>query len=205
MTKKGIVTKKQERSIHTRELIIKTGLKLFATEGFYETSTKKIAKAAGISIGNFYNYFKDKKELIIEIFKRNIEKAHSTVIEAIQAVDIASQDKRQILRTIIDISLKTHNINPDFHREITRMKFSDHDIRAIHEVEEKKIQSQFILFLMQYKDDLRVADIEASAAVLVMTIEEVTHALTLFERPPMEAERMIDALIDMAYTFLFKE
>ncbi len=205
MVKENNEHPKQERSIQTRELIIKTGLKLFATEGFHDTSTKKIAKAAGISIGNFYNYFKDKKELIIEIFRRNIEQAHSTVINAMFLLDINTKDKKELLRDILNLSLETHKIDPGFHREITKMKFSDPDIRAIQEAEEKKMQAHFLAFIIRYKDDLKVTDIESASQLIVMTIEEVTHSIILFNKPLNDSAKIINSLIEMIYSFLFKE
>ena len=40
-----------------------TGTGYTIEKGYYYTNTKEIVKRAGISIGNFYNYFKDKKRL----------------------------------------------------------------------------------------------------------------------------------------------
>jgi AcrR family transcriptional regulator len=51
--------------------IINVSLALFSKNGFYSTTIPDIAKAVGMSVGNFYNYFKSKdilaKELIIYI------------------------------------------------------------------------------------------------------------------------------------------
>ncbi len=53
----------QKRSIKKKIKIIKAGLDLFCEKGFYHTNTVEIAKAAGVSIGTVYSYFKDKEDI----------------------------------------------------------------------------------------------------------------------------------------------
>ena len=50
-----------------KELIIKTAKKLFAEKGYTATGLRSIAENADISIGNIYNYFKNKEEIIKHI------------------------------------------------------------------------------------------------------------------------------------------
>lgn len=64
-------TKKQfeEIRIEKKQQIFKAALKLFANNGFYETSISKIAKEACISKGLLYNYFDSKEALLREIME----------------------------------------------------------------------------------------------------------------------------------------
>lgn len=55
-----------------RKLIRETALKLFAVNGFYNTSINDIAKNAGISKGLIYNYYTSKEELLYEIISMGI-------------------------------------------------------------------------------------------------------------------------------------
>lgn len=58
---------KEER----RDNIISSALKLFSERGFHITTIPDIAEKVGMSVGNFYNYFKSKdilaKELVVYI------------------------------------------------------------------------------------------------------------------------------------------
>ncbi|MFD1909576.1 TetR/AcrR family transcriptional regulator [Paenibacillus rhizoplanae] len=56
-TEDKIRTPQQERSIRTKEAIIRAAMQLFSDKGFYQTNTKEIAAAAGVSTGSFYSYF----------------------------------------------------------------------------------------------------------------------------------------------------
>ena len=59
-------TEKQFKEIRekTELIIIKSALELFAEEGFNGTSMQSIAKIAGVSKGNLYNYFTSKQDLL---------------------------------------------------------------------------------------------------------------------------------------------
>lgn len=59
--------KMQQRSIESRKKINNAAYELFAEKGYYNTNTKEIARRAGVSVGNFYNYYKDKGELYCEL------------------------------------------------------------------------------------------------------------------------------------------
>lgn len=65
---------------NTKEKILQKSLELFNTKGCINTSNRAIAKEMGISIGNFYYYFKNKEEILIELFLRYLEKIFKDVI-----------------------------------------------------------------------------------------------------------------------------
>lgn len=52
----------------TKEKIIETSINLFNEKGCLNTSTRHIADELGISVGNLYYHFKNKEEILIEIF-----------------------------------------------------------------------------------------------------------------------------------------
>ncbi|WP_144394223.1 TetR/AcrR family transcriptional regulator [Pleionea sediminis] len=53
----------------TKQKIIDAGIHLFNTEGYFNVNSNVIATHAGVSVGSFYNYFEDKSELFLEIYK----------------------------------------------------------------------------------------------------------------------------------------
>jgi len=52
----------------TKEVIIRTALKLFLSKGFNETSMNEIAREVGVSKPAIYHHFKNKDELVQAIF-----------------------------------------------------------------------------------------------------------------------------------------
>lgn len=53
----------------TKEKILEVAEQLFAEKGFNGTSIEKIAKTAGVNKGLIYYHFKNKKDIIVSIFK----------------------------------------------------------------------------------------------------------------------------------------
>ncbi len=54
----------------TREKILDTALRLFNKDGTAEISTNHISEACGISPGNLYYHYRNKQEIIRELFQR---------------------------------------------------------------------------------------------------------------------------------------
>lgn len=64
----------------TKEKLYKTSIKLFRSKGFDNVTIQDIAKAANVSVGLFYNYYKSKNDILNqkfimadEIFKKFVE------------------------------------------------------------------------------------------------------------------------------------
>ncbi len=65
----------QQLSAARKNQILEAAAKVFAQKGFHPTTTKDIAKEAGIAEGTIYNYFENKTALLFAIFDRMIEVA----------------------------------------------------------------------------------------------------------------------------------
>jgi len=55
-----------------REMIARAALTLFAERGYERTTTKEIARAAGISEGTIFKYFPTKHDLLLAFFDREV-------------------------------------------------------------------------------------------------------------------------------------
>jgi len=67
----GVVKLAEKRRRETRERIVKTARELFSKRGYHNTQVMDIVNELGMSAGTFYNYFKDKRELFLQISKEN--------------------------------------------------------------------------------------------------------------------------------------
>jgi AcrR family transcriptional regulator len=66
-------TVRQQQAAVRREQILGTALKLFAAQGFDATSTRQIAKEAGIAEGLIFHYFPTKASLLTAILEDRLE------------------------------------------------------------------------------------------------------------------------------------
>ena len=67
------LTSRQRQAAARREQILATALGLFAAQGFDATSTKQIAKEAGIAEGLIFHYFPTKASLLTAILEDRLE------------------------------------------------------------------------------------------------------------------------------------
>lgn len=61
------LTKRQKSTMDRRTHIVRQAAVCFIEEGFHKTSMRDIAQRADVSIGNLYNHFSSKSDLISEI------------------------------------------------------------------------------------------------------------------------------------------
>jgi AcrR family transcriptional regulator len=63
------LTNRQIQALNTHEKIYRTAVELIEKNGFQHITVEEICKAANVSIGSFYNYFKSKNEILDRVFK----------------------------------------------------------------------------------------------------------------------------------------
>ncbi|MBE7636199.1 TetR family transcriptional regulator [Sneathiella sp. P13V-1] len=62
-------TSRMDKVLRRRERIVEAAATCFALKGFHQTSMREISAAAGVSLGNLYNHFDSKSDLILEMAK----------------------------------------------------------------------------------------------------------------------------------------
>jgi len=72
-----------------REAIISAARQLFAQRGYHATTTKDIARAAGVAEGTIFRYFPTKAELLVELAGPPVLAVLTHTAEAVQAADLA--------------------------------------------------------------------------------------------------------------------
>lgn len=191
----------QKRSITTKAKLESAAKKLFSMKGYHGTNARDIAEEAGVSVGSFYSYFEDKKAIFMEIFRKHSEERTLEIIRNIPEDSIKEkQGVHQIIRAILDANA----LSPEFHREVMALRYSDPEIEALYQ----RIHSQsidiFVELLRSRQEKLRVKDIEAAAIVVCNASEEVLHSVMTFSTG-IDDQRLIEALSDMIYQYLFKQ
>jgi len=64
-----------------RKRIVTAALHLFQTKGFDATTTRAIARKAGIAEGTVFNYFKTKEDIALHFFEQEVDQAIAAVRE----------------------------------------------------------------------------------------------------------------------------
>jgi AcrR family transcriptional regulator len=194
---------KQKRAEETREKIVAAAVELFSNDGYHATSSKKIARAAGVAVGSFYNHFADKKSLLFEIHRRHSGAVHDMIAGKIRHMFSADTvDSGEVIRELVHQTLVMHAFSPGLHRELTALAYADPDFAEMARRDEVAAVRLITRLFEPRRDALRVRDLEAAAWVISQSVEAVIHAIKIFGAP-VEEKRLTDTLADMIHRLLF--
>lgn len=112
----------------TRSLILDTALAQFAEHGFDGTSIRRIAEAAGISLGLLYHYFPSKEAVLQELFQRSIFLIQGCFMEAM----LEAYPRRRIER-VIQVALQTMQDQQQFYRVSNGVRMQPKVLEALGE------------------------------------------------------------------------
>ncbi len=189
----------QKRSIETKNRILVAAKDQFAQSGFHGTNAKEIAAAAGVSVGSFYSYFKDKKELFMEIFREHIEEK---VVRILGEHQVDPKNRKESVYRLIKAMLDAHDPYPQFHREVLAMRYADPEVEAVFNELDQHSLGHVERFIEQFRETLRIKDIRTAARIISAAVEEIICAITIFGQDE-DADRLIDGLADMIHRYLF--
>ena len=199
-------TPQQARSRRTREQILKAAVASFEKRGYEQTTTAEIARQAGIAVGTFYGYFKDKRAILLELLDGTINEIANYVVQNLQPDAWRHTDARAGVRALIDALFHTRTINPGLQRILWERYFKDPQFRAAVQAIEHRVRSAMLDLFAALQADrrLRVTDLSAAAFVVYSAIEWTASRLVL-GGAGTAIEPAVEAASDMVSRFLFRD
>ena len=143
---------KSEKAVAKRDRIIEKGFELMCEKGFYKTTTPDIAKAADVSTGIIYQYFKDKREIFMEGLKQF---SNSVLFPLMDILDTSNantakidlNDIERILDRLITLTVQSHRLTQKAHEELEMMAHADEEIGEIFSSSELAMTKKIVAFL----------------------------------------------------------
>lgn len=116
-------TRRERRVIARKAQILEAAVEIFREKGYGRATTREIAEAADVSEGTLYNYFKNKRDLLIGL----VQEFAAETIEDIGTIEAAGIDDLvlQILtrrlqagrnKRLITLFLHEARMDPEIHR-----------------------------------------------------------------------------------------
>lgn len=195
---KKLRTPKQSRSKETKNKIIKTALKLFSEKGYNNTSSNEIATNSGVSIGSFYAYFKDKKQLFLEVFEDYCTYIKKTIYSNINK---DAKNLEDFIYSSIDITVEAHKYNSKFYKEAMIMALSDNEIKNFINNQTKFEFEFFKSCINLYKNELDIKNFDTALFLIYNTIENTVH-LIVFSDAKIDKETLIHELVKMILKYI---
>lgn len=176
MSTKAIKIPVQKRSIATKHKLKKAAKTLFANQGYYKTTSIQIAKTAGVPVGSFYNYFGNKKGILLELIEDFNEAFHQDTLHQMEAYIQNTIDQVSALENIEDILIQLINsphLSDPFYKMFHALQFTEADVLK----QAAKARTIEILFLEQLLAQINtfhsIPDIPVTARLLFTTGENL--------------------------------
>jgi AcrR family transcriptional regulator len=196
---------KQARSKRTKEKIVQAAIRLFQERGYEKTTSNDIASEAGVSVGSFYVYFTDKRQLLITIFDRLADELYENIFASFKPEYLFDTNLRRRIRQAIANTIASKQKHSGLHRVVAELLLKDPDFAARHRaVMQRSIAKLHELISLANKAGITwQIDVEAAAFVVHRVVFDVSQDYVTgcceFDR-----ERAIDALADMIHRYVFK-
>ena len=184
---------KQQRAIEKKEKIIEAGFNLICENGYYNTNTAEIAKAACVSTGIVYQYFKDKYDILIE----GLEKYGDDIFFPMLKTKDIKFDKSnfdQLLKKMIKHYINNHKVSNTAHEEIMAMVHSDKRVAEYYYKRELDMTNSLkeILLSNGFKED----NLSEKVHIMMGLIDNLCHEVTYHKHTDMNYDVMEKLVIE---------
>lgn len=183
----------QKRSIETKEKILKAGFELICEKGYYNTNTAEIAKAANVSTGIVYQYFKDKHDILIESLQSFGSSVFYPMIK-ISEKDFGKNDLDTILRNMINKFIKNHKVSHSAHKEIMAMVHSDDEVAEIYHHSEIEMTDNLTEIFSH--NGIETEHLKEKVHVAINLIDDLCHEVVYHKHDSMDYNVMIDVVVE---------
>lgn len=186
----------QKRSIEKKNKIIEIGFRLMCENGYQKTTTADIAKAAGVSTGIIYSYFKDKHD----IFTAGLELYGSQMLIPMYDQFTFPLDIRKSLDIVIDSLIEGHKIFRNAHKEIDSLVMTDEGIANIIYEFEMRTTKDLEIFLR--KAGFPPENLLEKTHIIYNMIESLCHELTFHKHEELDFGQMRAIVSETVLTIL---
>lgn len=204
MAKERVTSKfRQARSTNTKQKIVEAAEDFFCQNGYYGSSVQKLAVAADVSIGSFYFYFKDKDELLLEVYKRQSERFIQTIEEELGKTEQYQRNRKAWLREFIRNILRTYGNSGKLRFELKALNYENPQIA----LQRNLIRERTLALMLEsfercpIVNDLKVGHPRTALLLTIDLMDSVYDRLTC-ENPTDEREDIIEEYVDAVYKYL---
>jgi len=199
--KNGVREPVQQRGKEKKARIITATRRLLNSSDYDTVTTNRIARKAGVSVGTFYSYFKDKRDVFLAVIRQYSEDIFSEMITGIQDMKQVPPRLKEVVHRLILVAKKRHDHEKGLHKQMLVQSIRDPEIRDLALMEEGRADSVVREIFAQYADQIDVKDRDAAVFLVTTCVEEMIHHLILYGSQIPE-ERVFHELARMVYRYL---
>ncbi len=200
MTEREISTPQQQRSIDKKNRILKAGYDLICRKGYYNTNTAEIAKAAGVSTGILYRYFKDKRDIFIQALEDTFSSFPTSAFEKLDKFN--KSDMHSLVNFFVEYTLEYHKMDQKAYKELVALSNTDTEIQNLFEVAISKNVDFFVETLP--KMGITQDKLKERIKLSYYLIEDYVHEYTFYPNNEIDYNFMKEIIIDTVIFILTK-
>jgi len=196
----------QERAIRTRASLVDAAKAEFSQRGYASTTAKSIAERAGVSTGSFYQYFRDKDQVLYELaddMRVRVAQQLFAHLESEGEFPTTRETRiarvREEVRALVDVIIAYHRDDPGLHAVLTERRHADPVLEERSSRAESILVARIGMILRALGSP---GDIEATSFVIFGLFEGTIHAHVL-GKPVVDDDRLIDAIIGSVVRIAF--
>ncbi|EHU1876979.1 TetR/AcrR family transcriptional regulator [Acinetobacter baumannii] len=190
---------KQNRAINTFDSLVGAGFISVMKNGLDHTTVLKVCEIAGVGSGSFYEYFKNKEALFVEMqqhFIAEISKVIYGVIPEILDLEIP-EAIRTIFLKIGEFLAKDNN--KYFYWLSVSSKYST---EASHVKAVKAINVLAIEYAMKHPEVLKIKNLKMMVYILIHSSIALTMNFFTSENMGFTFEELVDCLINITMSYI---
>ena len=192
----------QARAQRTVEVVLKAAAQVFARRGYAGATTNHIAERAGVSVGSLYEYFPSKDALLVALMEAHVHEGEAVLQRAAAEIAGASLPLAEIIRHLVRAMVELHGRDRELHRVLFEEAPLPRQLRALLADMEARITDRVELVLRS-RPEVTVADPRLAAAIVVKTVEALTHNLVVHgERDRHDLDVYVDEIVRLVASYL---
>ena len=193
----------QKRTLESRDKLLKAAYELFVEKGYYNTNTKEIVKKAGISVGNFYNYYKDKADIYLALTTIHLESSYSNTVHLFQDLEKLSKSQAQnYIMMYVHEQLVRASKTVRFFDDSKVIEKENKELAIIIKETEQKIIKVLENALRRLRKTAPKISFSVMARMLYVTVNEVSNDIIKVE-DEKEREEYIETLVDFIVSYTY--
>ncbi len=194
----------QERARRSYQALIDAATVLFGERPYDEVGTPEIAERAGVSVGTFYRYFDDKRDVYLEIARRTMTQAHRDTIERLTPELFVGFARHETIAGAIGILFDHVLAHPALTRSLMEVSLRDPAVAEVKRAYDQLAVDKLATLITAITPRSKVPDPEAFAYVLYSSAMQTAYGVAVQLLPAaVDRDRAKAALVATIERTLF--
>jgi TetR/AcrR family transcriptional regulator, mexJK operon transcriptional repressor len=191
----------QARSREKRESLVRAAIHIFAEHGYASTTADMIAAAAGVSIGTFYNYFRNKRQILLALVVEQLDDIFGNL--RLAQLELSYGNARGHIRAAVAAALR-ENERSCLRRVWQELMSSEPELIPYQQLIRDYTQQRLIEQIQRARQRggaWNHLDVEVTALGILALVDALTMRT---QREPGE-QRIVEGITDMIYRSIYSE